>query len=618
MPTTCDAPPHTRVEDVCLATPFSPHENDETGKGVTKSGRPLKDAQKTSKKTHTHRDRERKRSRQRVVVNVVETNAKNVLSRKETKKRGTANPNDQSRTTTTTTTTKDIYPTALSRPYFFLDTINIVSVYPQLIYTSYPIANQSRSTTQPRANTRLTLQRKRKRKGISIMPASSCPASSSLLLDDHRKVSPTTTTFRRRRRRSVFQRRNNDASRVVLVVSPKAAAAETTTQTTSSLEERVATVPYFNDAREKRVLVGKAGSELVERRNCRDFIALPNEENSSALVKLRETIDEGWQRHELQGYGHASQWPEIFERAECLIREQFPQFGEECEILAGTGWLEDESEAIDWVIRRPEKHVIASKIPFAKRMHRDPDSWTNPSTSQRPREGWTELSMQDRERYQYRFINVHLITSALDPTYNAWQSPLVVMLPRESGKREWPFEKQTLTMTEEGAKDESKLEGKNGINPFSWIKGGNRLTRFAHKKEDEPPQSDVVVEETDISDFEFPELTHSDEQEFVTNGALLFDSFDCWHGAAAWCEDKSFKKKLTDIDPKGRQPFHSARCSIEMRFRVRIDQQSKQGKASPSVPWGPFSCAVRSGKFVDARALRDSEARYDLDKGRQI
>ena len=24
--------------------------------------------------------------------------------------------------------------------------------------------------------------------------------------------------------------------------------------------------------------------------------------------------------------------------------------------------------------------------------------------------------------------------------------------------------------------------GKNGINPFSWIKGGNRLTRFAHKK----------------------------------------------------------------------------------------------------------------------------------------
>ena len=166
--------------------------------------------------------------------------------------------------------------------------------------------------------------------------------------------------------------------------------------------------------------------------------------------------------------------------------------------------------------------------------------------------------MQDRERYQYRFINVHLITkSALDPTYNAVAESVGGDVTEESGKREWPFEKQTLTMTEEGAKDESKLEGKNGINPFSWIKGGNRLTRFAHKKKMNLWQS-VMAEETDISDFEFPELTHSDEQEFVTNGALLFDSFDCWHGAAAWCEDKSFKKKLTDIDPKGRQPFHSA------------------------------------------------------------
>ena len=572
------------MEDVCLATPFSPHET-------------------RRKHTHTETETARRRKRRRRRDQRERSLAKRDEERHRESERPKSDDDDDDE--------RYISRSFVASVYFFRYTINIVSVYPQLIYTSYPIASKS-FEPHNHARKHASLCSAKEKEKASIMAASR-PASFSLLLD-HRKVSPT-TTFRRRRRRSVFQRRN-DASGVV--VSPKAAAAETTTQTTSSLEERVATVPYFNDAREKRVLVGKAGSELVERRNCRDFIALPNEENSSALVKLRETIDEGWQRHEPQGYGHASQWPEIFERAECLIREQFPQFGEECEILAGTGWLEDESEAIDWVIRRPEKHVIASKIPFAKRMHRDPDSWTNPSTSQRPREGWTELSMQDRERYQYRFINVHLITSALDPTYNAWQSPLVVMLPRESGKREWPFEKQTLTMTEEGAKDESKLEGKNGINPFSWIKGGNRLTRFAHKKEDEPQQSDVVVEETDISDFEFPELTHSDEQEFVTNGALLFDSFDCWHGAAAWCEDKSFKKKLTDIDPKGRQPFHSARCSIEMRFRVRIDQQSKQGKASPSVPWGPFSCAVRSGKFVDARALRDSEARYDLDKGRQI
>ena len=262
----------------------------------------------------------------------------------------------------------------------------------------------------------------------------------------------------------------------MVVVSPKA---ETTTEekeTSSSshhhhhLEERVATVPYFNDARAKRVLVGKAGSELLERRNCRDFIALPNEENSSALVKLRETIDEGWQRHELQGYGHASQWPEIFERAECLIREQFPQFGEECEILAGTGWLEDESEAIDWVIRRP-RSTSSQQDSLREENAQRPRQLDESVDIERPREGWTKLSMQDIERYQYRFINVHLITSALDPTYNAWQSPLVVMLPRESGKREWPFEKQTLTMTEEDAKDESKLEGKKRDKSIQLDKG---------------------------------------------------------------------------------------------------------------------------------------------------
>ena len=155
----------------------------------------MDDLSKTHKKRrrkNTHRDRERKRSRQRVVVNVVETNAKNVLSRKETKKRGTANPNDQSRTTTTTTTTKDIYPTALSRPYFFLDdTINIVSVYPQLIYTSYPIANQSRSTTQPRANTPHSAAQKKKKRHIhharvvmSRLVFSSPRRSSQSLADD--------------------------------------------------------------------------------------------------------------------------------------------------------------------------------------------------------------------------------------------------------------------------------------------------------------------------------------------------------------------------------------------------------------------------------------------------
>ena len=84
-----------------------------------------------------------------------------------------------------------------------------------------------------------------------------------------------------------------------------------------------------------------------------------------------------------------------------------------------------------------------------------------------------------------------------------------------------------------------------------------------------------------------------------------------WHGAAKWNEDKSFKKKLTDIDPKGREPFHSARCSIEMRFRVRIDMESEAAK---TLRWGPFTSAVRDGKFLTEN-LRDSEAQYDLESG---
>ncbi|OUS48718.1 hypothetical protein BE221DRAFT_67883 [Ostreococcus tauri] len=383
--------------------------------------------------------------------------------------------------------------------------------------------------------------------------------------------------------------------------------------------ERRAMIPYWNDEREKTVYVGDEARRAVEARRARDFIALPHEDTSEALRALRETIQSGWTSHESLGCGHASGWPEIFARAEALIREQFPQFGASAEVLPGTGWLGEgnESRAIDWVIRRPEKHIIASKIHFATRLHRDPDSWTNPSTTQRPRDGWPDLSMPDRGRYQYRFINVHLTTSALDPTGNPWQSPLVVMLPKDSGQTEWKFVKRKLEMTPDAAKDENNFSDKiNIFDPKTWIIGGNRLTRGAYKKK--PTEEDVVEVgvrgEDGMTDaersFEFPEVLAQDDHEFVTNGALLFDSFDCWHGAAKWQEDKPFRKVLTDVDPKGREPFHSARCSIELRFRVRIDMDADDTR----VPWGPFTSAVRSGKFL-SEPLRDSEARYDLDVG---
>ena len=114
--------------------------------------------------------------------------------------------------------------------------------------------------------------------------------------------------------------------------------------------------------------------------------------------------------------------------------------------------------------------------------------------------------------------------------------------------------------------------------------------------------------------------------------ALVFDSFDLWHGAATWSDDDDAKKTLRTIDTKGRQPFHRARCSVEARFRVRVDveraranpkRKNKTGREarddfapgdSSVSPWGPFAAAVASGKFRHD-GLRDSEARSDLEKG---
>ena len=93
--------------------------------------------------------------------------------------------------------------------------------------------------------------------------------------------------------------------------------------------------------------------------------------------------------------------------------------------------------------------MVSSKIHFATRLHRDPDSWTNPRTPQRPKDGWTELAMPERERYAYRFVNVWVARSAIDPTGQVWQSPLVVCLPREGGNREWAFQKRKLAMDDD-------------------------------------------------------------------------------------------------------------------------------------------------------------------------
>ena len=401
---------------------------------------------------------------------------------------------------------------------------------------------------------------------------------------------------------------------------------------------RRAEVPYFGSPSDRAVLVNDAARDAIRAADAKSFIALPEADDPN-LVALKEAMQKGWQKCEPLGSGSASAWPELFDAGAALIRATVCSASawpaDAVEILPGTGWLANDDDAscedqnIDWVIRRPEGHVVSSKVHFATRLHRDPDSWTNPRTPQRPKDGWTELAMPERGKYAYRFINVWVARSAIDPTLQVWQSPLVVCLPRDGGRREWAFERQTLEMSDEEAEKEFAVRGVDPLDIKTWIPGVNRLFRPLWNKQEQEQESvardDDVSTEAEAASFEFPELTPSDAHVFVSAPALVFDSFDLWHGAATWSDDDDAKKTLRAVDTKGRQPFHRARCSVEARFRVRVDVEKaranpKTGREARDVsgdsvsPWGPFAAAVASGKFR-YDGLRDSEARYDLDKG---
>ena len=197
-------------------------------------------------------------------------------------------------------------------------------------------------------------------------------------------------------------------------------------------------------------------------------------------------------------------------------------------------------------------------------------------------------------------------------------------------------ERRKLAMDDAEAEKEFVVQGINPLDPKTWMPGTNRLFRPLWNggsaesngggksggdgfgggrggEEEEPLGAEELAE------FEFPELTPSSEHIFVTGPAMVFDSFDLWHGAARWDEEEDATQKLRTVDTKGRQPFHRARCSIEMRFRVKIDTHAAasggEGGGGGGVTWGPFSSAVASGKFRED-GLRDSEAEYDLDAGR--
>eukprot|EP00958_Prasinococcus_capsulatus_P030462 scaffold8126_cov457-Prasinococcus_capsulatus_cf.AAC.1 len=265
-------------------------------------------------------------------------------------------------------------------------------------------------------------------------------------------------------------------------------------------------------------------------------------------------------------------------------------------------------------------------------MHRDPDSWTNPDTPQRPKRGWLDHAMPNVDVYSYRFYNVWIALSPLDPTGQVWNNPLVVLLPRNGGSREWAFQERTLDMV--NVEEEASDDGFSGMlrsNQYTCIlpraeisavlsamvaamrlvgkaiQWGNRNVRLPRTREavaeNEAPAYGVA------EDLSVPELIPDPKHRLVTGPFMIFDSFDCWHGSGAWSDDSAFMKSLRTIDPRGRKGFSIARKSIEMRFRVR--QKMDSGTTSE---WSPFSTACRSGRFADD-LLRTSEDTYDLRAG---
>ena len=244
---------------------------------------------------------------------------------------------------------------------------------------------------------------------------------------------------------------------------------------------RHAAVPYFEGPEPREVLVAHdAARDAVLAARSRDFIS-PSPQRTTTRSSSSARYSRLVGAHEPYGSGHAGLWPELFEAGARLVRSQFPQLAidDAVEVLPGTGWLDPElaDDAIDWVVRRPEGHVVSSKIHFATSLHRDPDSWTNPKTPQRPKDGWTDLAMPERGKYAYRFINVWVARSAIDPTLQVWQSPLVVCLPRDGGRREWPFERQTLAMDAEEAEKEFAFRGVDPLISQDVDPGRNRLFR---------------------------------------------------------------------------------------------------------------------------------------------
>ena len=442
-------------------------------------------------------------------------------------------------------------------------------------------------------------------------PSSSSSSSPSLLKGTtKRRVSSSSSRKIIVRRKQVIPSSSSSSS------SAAAAAATKTTPRTElrgkETRARKLSVPYKDGNKDCDVLVNDEAKEKIKARNCSKYVSLIDGENPKLKILLN-VIEKDWDRIGVKNKnaGHHTLWPEAFEAGKALLEECFP---EECspefggEVLNGVGFVNEpefqKTRAIDFMQRRPKGDFTHCKYNPLPRLHRDPDAIDYKSPN------WMETAMENSEEYSYRYYNVWISRTPKDPTGQVWDNPLLVLLPKDGGSKEWKYDIRT-------EKDNLDENG-NEIKPpsaFEQIKSNPMaaapivMNMFSTKK---------GKDFGDATDPNYlargsPELIADDEHEWVTGPFVAFDSFDCWHGSGKW--DSDAKKSLIEGSKnpmEARSEAAKGRISMELRFRARCKPNSREGLA-----WSPVSAAYRSNKFTED-SVRPSEQTYDLVSGKAL
>tara|TARA_B110000977_G_scaffold166839_2_gene214974 strand:+ start:1835 stop:3169 length:1335 start_codon:yes stop_codon:yes gene_type:complete len=376
--------------------------------------------------------------------------------------------------------------------------------------------------------------------------------------------------------------------------------------------KRTGAVPYKDASVDCQIYVNQGARDAIKNANAERFVNLIDPQNPK-LVNLLNVMERGWDKIGVRAKnaGHHSLWREAFEAGKALLEEAFP---EECdpafggEVLAGVAFVTDDKKdrAIDFMQRRPKTDFTMSKYNPLGRLHRDPDAIDYKSP------GWMEHSMPESngdDGYSYRYYNVWLSRTPIDPSGQCWESPLCLLLPKDGGQQEWKYDvrlpEDNDDVTPETPQEMLQRAVKNPLSAAPTI-----MSFFSTTKK----SKEEMFEFTDANYMKrgSPELMADTDHKWITHPFVIFDSFDMWHGAAKWNgEEKGAMVNESKDDTRARQEAAKGRVSMELRFRARCKPSAKK---DGSIPFSPLSCAYRGGAFTPD-TVRPSEGKYDLVKG---